>query len=192
MLALTASIGAYAQKCNSQTPDDAPASRYQVNADGTAMDLQTGLAWMRCDMGQKWDAKSGQCGGDVKQYGWQQALQAVQKFDQGGGFAGHADWRLPNLRELESIERFHCSNPYINLKVFPAAPGTVTWSATPLEGSYAFAWALDFGEGHATYNGMAGTYAIRLVRAGAFDNKIPPPATAPNPVSSSPGAVINY
>ncbi len=181
-----------AQNCNEQTPDDAPTSRYQVKSDGTATDLQTGLMWMRCDLGRKWDAKQGNCTGNVKTYSWQQALQAVQSFDQGGGFAGYDDWRLPNLRELESIERYHCSAPSINLTVFPAAPGTVTWSASSVEGVLGFAWTLDYGSSHAVYKQMVSSYAVRLVRAGAFDNKLPPPSSAPAPTSSANAAVINY
>ncbi len=180
-----------AQKCNQQTPDDAPASRYRASTDGTATDLQTGLMWMRCVMGQKWNAKQSRCTGTVKTYTWQQALQAVQSFDQGPGFAGHHDWRLPNLRELESIERYHCSNPYINLKVFPTAPGTAIWSSSPLEDFFNVAWVLDYGSGHATDLPMTSEHSIRLVRAGAFDNQLPPPSTATAPASSATAAVIN-
>ncbi|MGH8226032.1 MAG: DUF1566 domain-containing protein [Gammaproteobacteria bacterium] len=180
------SFVAYAQSCNSQTVDDAPTSRYQANADGTATDLQTGLMWMRCAMGQTWDAGSSTCTGQATTFSWQDALQAAQTLDQGAGFAGYTDWRLANLRELMSIERYHCSNPAINLDIFPATPAQAFWSSSPLEINFNVAWTLDFGSANASDDLMQSTYAIRLVRAGAYDNKLPP-AT-----SSTAAAVVNY
>lgn len=178
---------AYAQTCNSQTVDDAPTSRYQANADGTATDLQTGLMWMRCAAGQAWDATNSTCTGQATTYDWQAALQAAQTLDQGSGFAGYNDWRLPSLRELMSIDRYHCTDPAINLTIFPATPSQNFWSSSPLEAALNTAWTLDFGTGSAIDEFMQSSYAIRLVRAGAFDNKLPSPVS-----SAAAAAVINY
>ncbi len=186
------SFVAYAQSCNPQIVDDAPTSRYQANADGTATDLQTGLMWMRCAMGQTWDAGNSSCTGQATTYTWQAALQAVETFDQGGGFAGYDDWRLPNLRELMSIERYHCSNPAINLTIFPTTPTQAFWSASPLESSFNIAWTLSYGTANAADDVMQNENVIRLVRAGAFDNKVPPPASAPGASSATSAAVVNY
>lgn len=192
VLIATLAAGAYAtQTCNSQTVDDAPTSRYQTNGNGTATDLQTGLMWMRCAMGQTWDAQNTTCTGTATTYSWQGALQAVQTLDEGAGYAGYNDWRLPNLRELMSIERYHCSNPAINLTIFPATPSEGFWSSSQLESSFNIAWVLDFGTAHAVDDVMQTDYPIRLVRAGAFDNVLPPPSTAPG-ASSSSAAVVNY
>ncbi|MGH8427408.1 MAG: DUF1566 domain-containing protein [Gammaproteobacteria bacterium] len=159
---------AYAQTCNTSTVDDAPTSRYQANSDGTTVDLQTGLMWMRCALGQTWNAGNSACSGGATSYTWQNALQTVQSFDQGGGFAGYTDWRLPNLRELMSITRYHCSNPAINLTAFPNTDIQAFWSASPLEGSVNTAWTLNFDTGQAVYDVMSVGHPIRLVRAGAF------------------------
>lgn len=165
-LALTAA--AVAQTCNNMTPDDAANARYQVNGDGTVTDLQTGLMWMRCSLGQTWDGSSTNCTGSASTYTWQDALQAAQNLDQSGGFAGYTDWRLPNLRELMSVVRYHCYDPAINLTMFPATAGAIYWSSSPLEGSYGLDWTINFDTGQAIYNAYTSTFAVRLVRAGAF------------------------
>lgn len=182
-----------AQTCNPQIRDYAPTSRYQLNADGTARDLRTGLMWMRCAMGQTWDAGSKKCQGEATLYVWQDALLAAESLNQGGGFAGYTDWRVPNLRELTSIERFHCSDPAINLEVFPNTPSTVFWSSTPLQGFLGRIWTLDFSTSHVIEVGMYNEFPLRLVRSGAYPIEIPPPATAPTPVTASTAAsVVHY
>ncbi|HEX5313670.1 MAG TPA: DUF1566 domain-containing protein [Gammaproteobacteria bacterium] len=175
----------FAQTCNSSTADDAPASRYQANADGTASDLRTGLMWTRCALGQNWNAGSKSCNGKATLYDWEDALQAVQTLDQGSGYAGHADWRMPNLRELMSLSRYHCSDPAINSTIFPNTDSAAFWSSSPIEGRSGEVWAINFDAGQAFDDIMANQQELRLVRAGAFDNEIPPPA------SSAPAAVIH-
>jgi Zn-dependent metalloprotease len=74
-----------------------PLPRFVDNADGTITDNLTGLMWLR-------DAD---CFGALR---WQEALDAVRDFDADpaahacdGYTAGHADWRLPNLNEQETL-----------------------------------------------------------------------------------------
>lgn len=169
LVSMTALVSiAQAQNCSSSITDEMPDSRYQANSNGTATDLQTGLMWMRCALGQTWDSQNSKCSGSASQYTWQSALQFVQTFNQGGGYAGYTDWRLPSLRELMSIDRFHCTNPTINLDVFPDTPAQTFWSSSPLEAFGGDIWGLDFGTGQAVFDPLTGSYAIRLVRAGAF------------------------
>lgn len=188
--ALIAGMSVQAQTCNDQIRNVVPTSRYQLNADGTARDLRTGLVWMRCAMGQKWVAGKQQCTGKAASHTWKAALQAAQSLDQGDGFAGYNDWRLPNLREITSIESFHCSDPAINLEVFPNTPSAIFWSSSPLEVFPGRVWALDFDTKHVVRQAMTSELPIRLVRGGAYPNKIPPPATSPAPGTSSTSAHI--
>ena len=60
-------------------------NNFEENADGTILDLATGLMWMKNDNGQA--------------VSWQNALSYAEGFS----FAGYSDWRLPNAKELESI-----------------------------------------------------------------------------------------
>ena len=58
------------------------------NSDGTVTDRATGLVWSKGDSGQGLN--------------WQAALAWVQKKNS-ENFLGHADWRLPSVKELQSI-----------------------------------------------------------------------------------------
>lgn len=65
-----------------------PPPLFQDNSNGTVTDMVTGLMWQKGDD----QNDSGGCN-------WQEALEYCESLD----LAGHKDWRLPNIRELESI-----------------------------------------------------------------------------------------
>ena len=58
---------------------------FQDNNDGTITDKATGLMWMQSDNGEA--------------ISWEGAMEYAENFE----FAGYADWRLPNVKELQSI-----------------------------------------------------------------------------------------
>ncbi|HYW77150.1 MAG TPA: DUF1566 domain-containing protein [Gammaproteobacteria bacterium] len=159
---------ASAQSCVSTIPDATPDSRYKVNSNGTVVDLRTGLMWMRCAVGQSWDSQKSSCTGTASKYNWQNALLAVQKLDNGNGYAGYNDWRLPNYRELTSIVRFRCHDPAINETIFPNTPSDPFWTSTPLAQGFGVDWSVHFLTGQAGYMGYSNKQPIRLVRGGAF------------------------
>jgi hypothetical protein len=105
-----------------------PTNRFTINNDGTVIDTQTGLTWKRCSEGQ-----SGiDCNiGNANSYTWQGALKQVQNVNDNGGFAGYKNWRLPNIKELSSIIEYQCSDPSINLVVFPNTSSFGYWSSSP-------------------------------------------------------------
>ena len=170
IFALVLSLGtgaALAQNCVSSIPDPAPDARYLMNSDGTVVDRNTGLMWMRCAVGQTWDATQKTCTGTAAAFTWKAALAEVQTVN-GTGYAGYQDWRLPNLRELTSLVRYACPDPAINLNAFPATPSMVFWTSTPVASSYGLGWGVDFKTGQAYFNAYTKIFPIRLVRAGAF------------------------
>ncbi len=61
---------------------------FHDNGNGTITDLATGLMWSRADSGRGMN--------------WQNALAWVQKKNV-ERFLGYSDWRLPNVKELQSI-----------------------------------------------------------------------------------------
>ena len=61
---------------------------FHDNGDGTVTDRATGLTWSKADSGQGMN--------------WQAALAWVQKKNV-ERFLGHNDWRLPSVKELQSI-----------------------------------------------------------------------------------------
>jgi hypothetical protein len=69
-------------------------NRFHQNGDGTITDHATGLAWMKGDSGR---LEAGE-NGDGK-LNWQEALDWVESLE----YAGRSDWRLPNVKELQSI-----------------------------------------------------------------------------------------
>jgi hypothetical protein len=58
---------------------------------------------------------------------------------------GHTDWRLPNVRELQSIVDYGRSNPSID-PVFGATT-FFYWSSTSLDDGPGVAWIVRFGVG---------------------------------------------
>jgi len=76
--------------------------RYVAYDDGTAYDKVTGLTWMRCSVGQIWNATTKQCDGQVMTFTFTEALK------QTNNFADYSNWTLPDSYELSSL--VFCSN----------------------------------------------------------------------------------
>jgi hypothetical protein len=147
-----------AQTCNDAVPATTPNSRFSVYG-AEVIDQATGLVWQRCALGQTGADCSG---GSAGSYTWQQALQAAEDEREATG----RPWRLPNRKELSSIVEERCYNPAINLTVFPNAPSSYYWSASPYAGSTNGAWGVDFYDGNSYgYTKGNGRY-VRLVRGG--------------------------
>ena len=108
--------------------------RFLDNGDGTVTDNCTGLMWQK-DTGDTEGAKA---------LAWCDAVAYCEDLI----LAGHDDWRLPNIRELESIVDYGRSNPSID-PVFGAAPGTY-WSSTSYAEQSRAAWQVHFGGSNIT------------------------------------------
>ncbi len=69
-------------------------NKFRDNGDGTITDKATGLTWMQLDSGhlKAGESKDGKLN-------WEQALEWAENLE----YAGHDDWRLPNIKELQSI-----------------------------------------------------------------------------------------
>ncbi|MFB9155285.1 DUF1566 domain-containing protein [Vibrio gallaecicus] len=145
--------------CNDAIDKSTPDSRFTVNGDGTATDKQTGLTWMRCSIGQTW--KAGSCIGSVSGHTWQQALTLAKAH----AFAGENDWRLPNIKELNSIVEVSCINPAINSVIFPNTASDY-WSSSPYAHDYDGAWNVNFYFGYDYYDNKNDDFHVRLVRGG--------------------------
>lgn len=137
-----------------------PDTIYEDNHDGTVTDASTGLMWMQCSLGQS--------GEDCSQstattHNWQEALaQAINT-----NYAGHSDWRLPNIRELLSLVEVSCYLPSINITFFPNRLGSRPyWSSSILASDANKAWSVNFGSGNASSNYRDDNRYVRLVRGG--------------------------
>jgi hypothetical protein len=161
LLSLTYTTASHAQSCYNDIEADAPDSRYTLNQNGTLLDKQTGLMWMRCSLGQKWTANT--CSGSASIYRWQSALQTAEKTV----FAGKKDWRLPNQVELQSLVERRCVELTINTTAFP---NTITdyryWSSSPVFNESYSAWIVDFSNGIDSWDDKTTNNVVRLVRGG--------------------------
>lgn len=102
----------YAQTCKDTIVASTPSQRFTILGDGAEVkDNNTGLIWQRCSIGQVWQQDTQGCMGEAKEFNWQQALVATSQIGNG--------YRLPNIKELYSIVEVQCSDPAINLRIFP-------------------------------------------------------------------------
>lgn len=140
-----------------------PTERFEDNGDGTVTDRQSKLMWTRCSAGQKWTA--GNCSGMAGSYAWNAAEELVSEVNLAGTYF-YSDWRVPQLRELSMLVERRCSNPRVNLIVFPNTPSGLYWTATSRPGTrdQAFAYVLDFGNEGIDYRAKDQQSYVRLVR----------------------------
>ena len=138
-----------------------PTNRFTINNDGTVSDTKTGLTWKKCSEGQSGvDCSTG----TATTYTWQGALQQAQSVNNNGGFAGYKNWRLPSIKELNSIVEEQCIEPSINLAVFPESQGSWYWSSSPNADGSSGAWSVNFGNGYSYSHGKGNNSFVRLVR----------------------------
>jgi uncharacterized protein DUF1566 len=116
--------GSYATGCPLE-------GRFVDNGDGTVTDTCTELMWQK-------DAI-------YNSSLWCDAITYCENLS----FAGHSDWRLPNVRELESIIDYGRVNPSIDpvfgAGTWPDEPHIYYWSSTSI--SAAYAWYVGFDRG---------------------------------------------
>ncbi len=88
-------------------------SRFEVINAGTEVhDKSSGLVWQRCSMGQTWDGTT--CSGEASKLEWLPALQQAKQLGNG--------YRLPSIKELQSLVEYSCSPVSINAQFFPNTP----------------------------------------------------------------------
>jgi len=118
------------------------------NGDGTVTDNITGLIWQQAD--------------DGVARRWEDALSYCENLT----LAGSSDWRLPDIKELESIVDYTTQSPAIDTTYLPTTQSLDYWSSTTRVGSFDYAWSVNFAYGWTGYQGdKAGTFLhVRCVR----------------------------
>ncbi len=121
LVSTLAAAPAWSYTCNTDSrPMSTPNERFKDNGNGTLTDIQSGLTWMRCSLGQTWNGNT--CTGEPRGYSWQGAQDEALKLNKSGGYGSYSDWRLPHMPELAMIIERQCADPRINLSLFPATP----------------------------------------------------------------------
>ncbi len=156
--------------------------RYQLLANGSEIrDMQTGLTWARCSVGQTWDGNT--CFGYPRSF----TFKDLQKLSGDG-------WRVPSVRELASLifcdagpvrHRFNpgdggklvgygCigdfTRPTLKTDVFPhthsdMSLGNEYWTSSPHNNDVHSAWSVNFGDGGVYGTGRAVNLRVQMVRS---------------------------
>jgi len=161
-------------------------NRFEDNLDGTVTDHETGL---------QWEQKVSPGGGatdphDVDNtYTWS-AGGGGYTFPDGtvftdflaklngassdgvtitGCFAGHCDWRLPTIVELQTIllDPYPCGTSPCIAPVFGPTVALSYWSATPFATGPDSAWLVFFNDGFVNSDGKVANDYVRAVRTGS-------------------------
>jgi hypothetical protein len=152
--------------------------QYTDNGDGTITDEVTDLVWEKlCDQ----DPAGVICPADHdvdSGYTWVNAFTKIANMN-AANYAGHSDWRLPNVRELESLAERGRVNPAIDPTFASGclAPcDTVAcsctrqnyyWSSTSAQGNPGFAWLVVFTDGVVGTGNKINANYVRAVRGGS-------------------------
>lgn len=171
-----------AAECDQNIPGHF-ADRFDLNSnDGTAFDRLTGLTWMRCHNELAWNSTAQNCEYSLNDQDqlifvkltWVDALLAAEQANT-DSMLGFADWRLPNIKEIASLQDLGCKNDddlAIDDRVFLLPSNVAYWSSTPTrlkigeEVTSPLSWAYDFKVGNlgAFPADIISTNVFRLVR----------------------------
>ncbi len=129
--------------------------RFIDHGNGTVTDNLTGLMWTK---------NAQQIPGTMT---WQDALDACNDlvYPISGGYD---DWRLPNLRELQSLIDYENVNPALpSGHPFTNETSSAYWSSTTFASTPDYAWIVFFDYGVVRYlNKSRSDYYVRAVRGG--------------------------
>jgi hypothetical protein len=123
----------------------APPVRYTVMAE-TVLDTETDLLWQRAV--------------PASFYTWSGALA----YCEGLSLGGFSDWRLPNIKELQTLVDDREYSPAIDTTAFPATPLSYFWSSSPFANNATSAWVVWADDGHTYTWTMTNVNRVRCVR----------------------------
>lgn len=182
-------VGEPAQVRAVRGPREVPqANRFVDRNDGTILDTRTGLMW----------EKKCNCPGDPHDSGlrlawtfegphetvwdWLASLNGAE----GGGFAGHDDWRIPNLHELASLLDLEVGDVELDAKLTQGScqgldavacaerVGVVFWTSTTFADFPAHAYGVDFSDATIGDHLKTTLQAVRAVRGPSVPNSSAP------------------
>lgn len=148
-------------------------NKFVDNNNGTITDKATGLMWAQGDsyIGLNWE----------EALDWAEQMNSVN-------YLGYHDWRLPNVKELQSIADYSGGYPAIDSTYFYLTDDDAYfWSSTsayfsPANPGYYYAWYVAFGYAvDAEGEDLHGAGAVR------FDSKV-----QGNPDGEDPERIYNY
>ncbi len=145
---------------------------YTDNGDGTITDTRTGLTWEKLS-----DDDSVHDQDDT--YTWDDAFAFKVAALNGMTFAGHTDWRVPNVNELQSIASYGAVSPAVSAALSTACvadctvltcsctPASNFWSSTTNQDNPIGAWSVGFADGSVYPFSKISENSVRAVRGGS-------------------------
>ncbi|HEV3190236.1 MAG TPA: DUF1566 domain-containing protein [Polyangiaceae bacterium] len=140
----TDASSSYRVRCVSGTPR-APPNRYTIAGDGSVLDTATGLDWQQNP--------------DTTARNWQDAKAYCAGLAPVDG-----RWRLPNMKELQTLIDESKMDPAIDTSAFPGTAGQAFWTASLLASTLPEAWFVNFYTGVSYTNAESNLYLVRCVR----------------------------
>ena len=123
---------------------------FHDNRDGTVSDRATGLMWSQTDSGTGMN--------------WEAALAWVQKRN-AAKFLGHADWRLPNVKELQSLVDYSRSPDTSHSPAIDPVFSSTTFTNEAHQVDWPFYWS---GTTHAGLHGGGAAMYVTFGRAAGW------------------------
>lgn len=123
---------------------DESACHYSI-VDATITDLKTKLTWQR-DL-------------DAAMYTSDEAAPYCMNLGLAGG-----GWRLPTIKELQTLVDESTVAPAIDTSVFPNTPSSRFWSSTLYAGGAGLVWIVNFSNGSADTAAVSDMNHVRCVR----------------------------
>lgn len=131
-LALLTSVSGLAHAACFDTTLKATRTAEELVADGpTVVDLVSGLEWQRCALGATFDPLAERCTGTPTKLVWDVALRQAKAFSDASGTPAQQSWRLPNVKELQSVIDAACYRPVVRPAYYPDTPSDAFWTSTP-------------------------------------------------------------
>jgi len=76
----------------------------------------------------------------------------------------YTDWRLPNIKELQSIADYSRYNPAIDTSKFTSTANNYYWSSTPYSYNTSDAWIVYFYRANSPNSSKTDSYYVRCIR----------------------------
>ncbi|MFO1476919.1 MAG: DUF1566 domain-containing protein [Verrucomicrobiota bacterium] len=133
---------------------------FEAGAGGTVFDRATGLEWARDDSG--------------KGLNWREALAWVQQMNR-DHYLGHDDWRLPNIKELQSIVDYSRSPDSTHSAAIDPVFHCTTITNEVHQADFPYYWS------STTHAGLRGGAAAMYIAFGRAAGWMPPPGGRQGP-----------
>ena len=143
---------------------------YTDNGDGTVTDNNTKLVWEK-------KSADGSIHDVTNLYSWDDAFAVIAALN-AASFGGYSDWRLPNVKELQSILDYEHFGPAVSSAFNDKCLGGATvltgsctasfqyWASTSRAATPATAWAVYFDQGYVAPLSKSFVFSVRAVRGG--------------------------